>query len=410
MQDPRLSTVLDEILLLTREIDPDSAKTFKEIALEGDAETRRSACSPKEALTNETEKISIEVASLRHQLAVSFSGDQTENTIEDKAIIRQSIELLSRIIPLARTRHLNLMYNAKADQLEDNGLLLAADLAGLLTVLVQTCPSEFSPEHWDFLRIAMSSWILTISNAMEERHSRITLYRFITAVMRLFDSLMTFFESERQKSSTQLFCKVIEEWNTVFAREVNTVLLLILHKLMASVRAPEKNKYLLHAVLPHFQRMNFIYVIVSPDISKHVSQHQLLNAIFGQLSHPVPEIRSAVSRLICRVIPHLVARDNDQLQKTEASEGVHYLATLIAPLLQHTDFDVEEFIADFQYKFTEGAETTTTGSFDEQKITAYFYLWNAVLLFCRNATPELRASYAKWIASRGMESVLLQEL
>lgn len=328
-------------------------------------------------------------------------------------IIRECLDQLNKIIPLSRARQLNLQYNATADQLDDKSLWLSADLAGVLRVLVQNSPSEFSPEQWDFLRIALSSWILTISNFLSTSDEpRLPMYRFIVSVMRLFEALMTFFASERQKSSTQLFCKVIEEWTSVFAREVNTVLLLVLHKLLSSARTPEKNKYLLLEILPCFEQMNFIYLIVSKDISKNLSQHQFLTTLFGELSHPTPTIRYFVLRIAHCVIPHLVSRDNDQLAKSDSAEGLsqegHYLATAVAPLFEEEAFNVNEFIEEFQYKFTELAAGETIPAIDEKISSAYFYLWNVTLAFCRKASPELRAFYAKWIAGRGMEGVLLK--
>lgn len=338
-----------------------------------------------------------------------FEGAASFNTMADKAILRQSMELISRIMPLTKSKQLNLMYNCKPEQLDNKCLWMAANLAHILRILVQNCPTEFTSEQWDFLRIAMSSWILTISQSFEEKDTRPVLIQFVVSVLKLFETLMTFFESERQKSSTQLFCKVIEEWNSVFAREVNTVLLLILNKLLDADIDSEMNKYLLGAVLPCFEKMNFIYLVVSKDISKSLTQQEFLHKLFAQLSHRVPTIRDAICRIVDCVITQLVSRDNDLLTKSDSIEGIsqdgHNLATIIQPLLLSDDFNVDALVKDFHYKYT---ETDPLPVIPDSTATSYLYLWHGIFAFCRRASPELRAFYANWLASHGFEGVLLK--
>lgn len=48
---------------------------------------------------------------------------------------------------------------------------------------------------------------------------------FIASIFRLFNSLMQFFSVERSRSSSEMLINVIEEWDNVFAKDVNLVLL-----------------------------------------------------------------------------------------------------------------------------------------------------------------------------------------
>lgn len=48
---------------------------------------------------------------------------------------------------------------------------------------------------------------------------------FIAAVYKLFTVLYDFIKSESQKSSTTLLKEVIEEWEQIFAKDVNLILL-----------------------------------------------------------------------------------------------------------------------------------------------------------------------------------------
>jgi len=47
---------------------------------------------------------------------------------------------------------------------------------------------------------------------------------FVVAVYQLFASLIEFVRSEKQKSSTELLKNMIDEWDSLFAKEVNVVL------------------------------------------------------------------------------------------------------------------------------------------------------------------------------------------
>lgn len=334
-----------------------------------------------------------------------FSDDF--NTTQDSGIIRRSCALLDTIIPLTKSKEVNLMYNAKPETLDDQKLALAAEVAELLRTLLEDCPTEISSTQWDFLRIALSSWILTISNVLPERHRRLSLNRFMVAVMSLFDSLMKFFETERKKSSTQLLAKVNEEWNSVFAREVNTVLILILHNLLASSRTDDKQKYLLKSILPCFERINFVYLMLSKQVSKNVTQQEFLHSLFQQLSHPVAEIRYSVLRIIHNIIPHLVTADNESLSMGEGkqSEDTNYLNTVVWPLFSDDSFNIHEALVDFQFRVS---DVENVPPLAQDKCIAYLYLWNVVLDVCSKSKAELRAFYAKWIASRGLEGMLLR--
>lgn len=48
---------------------------------------------------------------------------------------------------------------------------------------------------------------------------------FVASIYRLFSAVTKFFTDEKIKSSTEMLTNVIEEWDNVFAKDVNLVLL-----------------------------------------------------------------------------------------------------------------------------------------------------------------------------------------
>lgn len=54
-------------------------------------------------------------------------------------------------------------------------------------------------------------------------HSQIGV--FIAAVYKMFDALSAFIKDERIRSSTKSLTDIIDEWENVFAKDVNLILL-----------------------------------------------------------------------------------------------------------------------------------------------------------------------------------------
>jgi E3 ubiquitin-protein ligase listerin len=103
-------------------------------------------------------------------------------------------------------------------------ILLVAEIANFLADVIKCFPTELDLNRWDFIRIALSSWSLSVSKSWQKFSSgKVSI--FIAAVYRLFAALTQFIGVEKTKSSTENLTKMIEEWDNVFAKDVNLVLL-----------------------------------------------------------------------------------------------------------------------------------------------------------------------------------------
>lgn len=93
-----------------------------------------------------------------------------------------------------------------------------------LTDLLRIMPKNVGADGWDFIRIALSSWVLSVSKTSEHWHEpKIAL--FTAAVYQLFVALSEFVGDESVRSSSRDLTSVIDEWEQVFAKEVNLLLL-----------------------------------------------------------------------------------------------------------------------------------------------------------------------------------------
>lgn len=93
-----------------------------------------------------------------------------------------------------------------------------------LTDYIRTSYKNIKSSGWDFIRIALSSWVLLLSKNSEHwKNPKIAV--FIGAVYQLFAALGEFILIERERSSTRELSNVIDEWEHVFAKDVNLILL-----------------------------------------------------------------------------------------------------------------------------------------------------------------------------------------
>lgn len=118
--------------------------------------------------------------------------------------------------------------NTKSEQ-----VILITEIANLLAAVIRSFPAALDTNEWDLIRIAVSSWVLTLSKSSENFHS-VKVAVFIAAIYKLFGALSTFIVTEKRKSSTAKLTTIIEEWEHLFAKDVNLILLKCYLKLVSN--------------------------------------------------------------------------------------------------------------------------------------------------------------------------------
>lgn len=145
------------------------------------------------------------------------------NDIGDKKVVGNAIKLMNEIIMKQKTEAF-LLYNKDVSLETSERVLLTAEVAHFLSDVLTFLPAEVDVRRWDFIRIALSSWVLSVSKSCEKFDNN-AVKVFISAIFKLNAALFKFIASEKTKSSTQMLHNIIEEWEKVFAREVNLVLI-----------------------------------------------------------------------------------------------------------------------------------------------------------------------------------------
>lgn len=163
-------------------------------------------------------KISASRSLMKSHLTV---GDFNEMT--DRKVIGNALIVMNEILTNQKTEPY-LLYN-KDVSLEDCGaVLLVTEIAHFLTDVLTLFPTELDVKRWDFIRIALSSWVLSVSKSCKSFNEN-KVKVFVTAIFKLNAALAKFITSEKTKSSTELLQNMIEEWEKVFAKDVSLVLI-----------------------------------------------------------------------------------------------------------------------------------------------------------------------------------------
>lgn len=145
------------------------------------------------------------------------------NEMNDRKVVGNSLIVMNKVLLKQKTDPF-LLYNKDITLDDEKNILLTVEIANFLSDVLTMFPTEVDVKRWDFLRIALSSWVLSVSKSCYSFHEN-KVKVFISAIFRLNSSLFKFIKTEKTKSSTEVLQNVIEEWEKIFAKEVNLVLI-----------------------------------------------------------------------------------------------------------------------------------------------------------------------------------------
>ncbi|XP_058066938.1 E3 ubiquitin-protein ligase listerin [Anopheles bellator] len=368
--------------------------------------------------------VQVKLASARCLIENHFATNYNE--LNDRKIIGNCLIVLHELIS-RQTAQKMLLYNCDLSQAGENKLFLDVEVAHLLAVVLRFFPSELDINKWDFIRIALSSWTLSASKSFANFHNH-NISIFIAAVFQLFNGLMQFFNAERLRSSSEMLTNVVEEWDNVFAKDVNLVLLKTFIGIVSQLdRNRSADQYFIEAISSHIESLDFSYVLKANKVDSKTSLDDLMTFTLTNVQHWNCRVRYAAGFILKSLSLGLIQRDLDQLLKrTESSEqpqqtgaeleeNWHLLQRFKLELDQYEDL-LREFVSDFNYKSsdTDSILNQPTSSSQAQNTKSrclpFLLLWDCILDICAKAPSELRSIYAAWISHHQFEHLLLPTL
>ena len=92
--------------------------------------------------------------------------------------------------------------------------------------------------------------------------------------------MVQFFNAERQRSSTELLTNVIEEWDNVFSKDVNLVLLKAFVGIVNALDSGRKSdEYFIESICPYVEAIDFNHVL-KVSIKAHVQAKSSINSSY----------------------------------------------------------------------------------------------------------------------------------
>ncbi|XP_062543910.1 E3 ubiquitin-protein ligase listerin [Armigeres subalbatus] len=360
----------------------------------------------------------VKLAATRSLIENHFASNY--NDVGDRRIIGNTLIVLHEIISKHNASKC-LLYNCDLSQVDAGKLYLDTELANVLSAVMNNFASELDIGKWDFVRIALSSWILTVSkNHQNFRANNISI--FIAAIFRLFSAVTKFFEEEKIRSSTQLLMNVIEEWDNVFAKDVNLVLLKAFINIVKDIdRTRKSDEYLLDAIGPHVDSIDFSHVLNANKVDSKITLDDLIAFALSNISHWNARVRVSSAAILRKLSDGLIQRDLEQLlrrnetaeQQQKNSEDVDdswHLLQRFKVKVDEFQPAMTEFVANFNYKINEIEDGPAFEQLGGDRTAAFLLVWDCILGICAKSPSELRSIYASWITRNHYEQVLLPVL
>uniref|UniRef100_A0A6B2EBW1 E3 ubiquitin-protein ligase listerin n=1 Tax=Phlebotomus kandelakii TaxID=1109342 RepID=A0A6B2EBW1_9DIPT len=344
-------------------------------------------------------------------IANNFSG--TCNDMEDRKIMGNCLKILLDAATRIKSKDIESLYNVDITKIESSVVIFIAELSNFLGDLIGNFSSEFEDAQWDFVRIALSSWVLSVSKSvMSYGDSKVAI--FIASVYKLFVAMEKFVVMQKTKSSTEHLTKIVEEWEEVFAKDVHLVLLRAFMVIVQDKKGDNKWKnYLLDVLSPCVEELNMNYVTVAKKVDGKISQDDFTDFCLTCLAHENHCVRIAASTLLQKLSPCLISGDVEVLNRRSEQEqqksdnSWHVLGVFFRRHIDRHNEAIADYVREFTFKVS---ELNDLPEFPRDKAISYLLLWDFAVNVCRRAPSELRSLYAQWIVECRFEHVILPTL
>lgn len=355
------------------------------------------------------ENLYVKIVAERMLIENHFGG--TTNEMQDKKIIGNGLIILHEIL-MKQKQSAFLLYNTDISQAEPTKIPIVIQVIRLIKSVLKYFSTELDGTRWDFIRLALSSWVLSVSKSASKIENE-TVTIFISAVFELFGELIKFFSEERTKSSTELLSRVIVEWEDVFAKENNLVLL---KSFMAIVKLSHNNSLLksefFSKLIAPIAQIDIRLIVEVGKLDNKTSLDDFLNFLIDNLDDQCHAIRVCCANLLRSLTSELIAIDLSLLQKRNDSFDAqqedddtpttwHVLHRFL-PKIEILGAGVEAFIEGFSFK----ADEEETDEICPETFP-YLLVWHTILNVCSKAPAELRSVYTHWISRNHFDTVLL---
>ncbi|KAH8259572.1 hypothetical protein KR026_006780 [Drosophila bipectinata] len=359
-------------------------------------------------------EIWIKAAVFRALLLNNFESDVNEQS--DRNIIVSAVQFMTSIGEKQSVQKDLLHYNVDLKQQPYESVINTVEFIKLLTEVLKRFPYELSIKNWDAIRIGLSSWVLTVSKSITQYEDPKTCL-FVVSVYQLFAALIEFIRSEKQKSSTELLKNMIDEWESLFAKEVNVVLFKSYYQLTHETSVEPGFQACYDAVLAHLtptlELLDYSFVYAFCKSNSNITLDHLCNFLFKQLYSRQHSVRVSAVFALKQLTPHFVADDielnekqSESLDATTTISRWHFL-NRFEDYLTRYDALIRKYLEEFTFKLSELEDLEPI---DRHDALSYLFLWDCIINACAKSPVALRAVYTNWLNDNKYEENFLHFL
>ncbi|XP_017127246.1 E3 ubiquitin-protein ligase listerin [Drosophila elegans] len=365
-------------------------------------------------MRTEPPEIWVKAAVFHSLLLNNFEAEVNEQT--DRNIIVSAVQFMTSIGERQAIQKDLLHYNVEIHKQPYESVINTVEFIKLLTEVLKRFPYELGIKNWDAIRIGLSSWVLSVSKSIAQFNDPKTSL-FVAAVYQLFAALIEFIHSEKQKSSTELLKNMIDEWDSLFAKEVNVVLFKSFYQLTheATLEPGFQACYeaLLERLTPTLELLDYSFVYAFCKSNSKISLDHLCNFLFKQLYNSQHSLRLSAVHSLRQLTPHFVADDielnekqSESLDTTTSISKWHFL-NRFEDYLTRYDSLIRKYLDEFTFKLTELEDLE---AIDRHDALSYLLLWDCIINACAKSPVALRAVYTNWLHDNKYEENFLHFL
>ncbi|XP_017135075.1 E3 ubiquitin-protein ligase listerin [Drosophila miranda] len=365
-------------------------------------------------MRTEPENLWVKAAVFHCLLLNNFEGEVNEQT--DRNIISSAVQFMTSVGEKQANQKDLLHYNVELLKQPYESVLNTVEFIKLLTQVLNRFPYELSIRNWDAIRIGLSSWVLTVSKSMAHYNDPKTSL-FIVAVYQLFAALISFIRTEKQKSSTEVLKNMVDEWDSVFAKEVNVVLFKsyyhLTHETNVESGIQTCYKALLERLTPTLELLDYGFVYAFCKANSKITLDHLCNFLFKQLHNSQFTVRLSAVNGIKQLTQHFVAddielneRESESLDASSTISKWHFL-NRFEDYLTRYEVLTRKYVEEFSFKLT---ELDHLEPIDRHDALSYLFLWDCIINACAKSPVALRAVYTNWLNDNRHEENFLHFL
>ncbi|CAD7003345.1 unnamed protein product [Ceratitis capitata] len=269
----------------------------------------------------------------------------------------------------------------------------------LLTEMLKNMPWCLGSKEWDSITIGLSSWVPSIlKSAKNLKIPQVAL--FTVHVCKLFSTFVGFMNAEKNSSSTLLVKKTIDEWCSLFAKDVNCKLFQSFYELLKIQEnfTTEYFSLIFSEIRPSILHLDLDAVYLFCKNSSNINLKNMFDTLLQNFSNPNIIVRRTCYYILRELTNFYVVDDSKNIHSVDndlkhCEKTQHFLQLFESFIISQQPY-VDKYLLEFSFKITEIDEFS---KIDREKAFTYLLMWDCIIHACVKSPLAMRTIYTSWL-------------